>query len=246
LDRVHAATFSEGFALSLINELHAKFHRPERGWDPVPEGYAQTYAQTEWQKVNQSLLDELDRWVGGLRGKRVIDLGGGPGHYAVALAKRGARVTWHDVSGHYRTIAENRAIQQDVQLEFSIGYLDEAAASLGSSFDLVFNRICWNYGMGDRSFAKAFFALIRPGGAGYVDTNTSESRRGRLSVYGRVQYWLNDRLHIKLGHPFPPRGRVASLFADAAISHMVVDYSSPANDRIWIKRRIETADPHAR
>jgi 2-polyprenyl-3-methyl-5-hydroxy-6-metoxy-1,4-benzoquinol methylase len=223
--------------VSIVNRLHAKLHRPERGWDPVPKNYALDYANTEWKKVNNALLDQLEEWTGGLAGKRVIDLGAGPGHYSIALASRGAIVTWYDVSAHYRAIAEEMAIEYGAKISFSLGYLDEARAQFAEPFDLVFNRICWNYGMGDESFSRIFFSLIRPGGVGYIDTNTSESRYARLSLLDRWRYWLNDCLGIKIGHPFPPRGRLASLFARKPIARMVVDYTSPSNDRIWIKRQ---------
>jgi 2-polyprenyl-3-methyl-5-hydroxy-6-metoxy-1,4-benzoquinol methylase len=223
--------------VSIVNRIHAKLHRPDRGWDPISKDYAQKYAQEELGKVDSALLDQLEDWVGGLSGKRVIDLGGGPGHYSVAFAKRGAIVTWHDVSTSYEAIAKQLASTYDVSITFSIGYLDDVEGRFAEQFDLVFNRICWYYGMGDRSFSRAFFSLIRPGGAGYVDTNTSESRWSRLSAVNRVRYWLNNWLWIKIGHPFPPRGRLATLFAAMPIERMHVDYSSPFNDRIWLTRR---------
>ena len=225
--------------MSLVNRIHARFYRPERGWDPVSSVYARRYAEDEMGKVNEGLLNELDKWVGGLRGKRVIDLGGGPGHYSVAFARRGASVTWHDISASYQAIAKEHAKQNGVEIAFSIGYLDEVDGRFGEPFDLVFNRICWYYGMGDRSFAKAFFSLIRPGGSGYIDTNTAESRWAELSALNRARHWLNNRLWIKIGHPFPPHGRLARIFAGMPITQMRVDYSSPFNDRIWLIRRID-------
>jgi 2-polyprenyl-3-methyl-5-hydroxy-6-metoxy-1,4-benzoquinol methylase len=222
--------------MSVLNRLHANLHRPEHGWDPIPDSYAQQYAQQELGKVSLELLDKLDVWVGGLEGKRVIDLGAGPGHYSVALASRGAIVTWYDVSARYKALAEQLAEAHGVKLAFAIGYLDEAGSRISDRFDLVFNRICWNYGMGDRSFSRAFFSLIKPGGAGYIDTNTSQSRRTSLSAVARARYWLNDRLWIMVGHPWPPRGRLATLFAAMPVRRMLVDYSSPSNDRIWLER----------
>jgi SAM-dependent methyltransferase len=227
----------EDDAVSIVNRIHAKLHRPDRGWDPIPNGYAQKYAHEELGKVDTALLDQLESWVGGLRGKRVIDLGGGPGHYSVAFAKRGAIVTWHDVSSSYEAIAKELATTHGVSMTFSIGYLDDVEGRFAQQFDLVFNRICWYYGMGDRSFSKAFFSLIRPGGAGYIDTNTSESRWPQLSPLTRFRYWLNNRLWIKIGHPFPPRGRLATLFASMPIERMHVDYRSSSNDRVWLTRQ---------
>lgn len=44
----------------MINYVHARFHRPENGWDPVPPGHAVKYGAGEWQAVNDALLDELE------------------------------------------------------------------------------------------------------------------------------------------------------------------------------------------
>ena len=221
----------------LINRLHAFLHRPENGWDPVPPGHAQTYAASEWAAgVDIDLLDELDRWVGGLAGKRVLDLGGGPGQYSVAFAKRGAEVTWHDVSRTYQQFAEEKAREHGVDIHFSLGYLDEAPRQLGTQFDLVFNRICWNYGWQDQSFAAVLFALIKPGGVGYVDTTHSGWRRDSLSASALLRTRLNEVLAIKIGHPFPPHGRLATLFSKMPIEKLVVDYAQPTNDRILFVR----------
>ncbi len=221
----------------MINRIHAQIRRPERGWDPVPVDHARSYANAEWGKgVREDLLEELDRWVGGLDGKRVLDLGGGPGQYAVAFAKRRAHVTWYDVSRTYKEIAEERGREQAVQIEFVVGYLDEAPRRLNRQFDLVFNRICWNYGWQDRSFAEVLFNLVRPGGVGYIDTTHSDWQRQSLSLSAGVRTWLNERLALKVGHPFPPHGRLASLFSKMPVERLLVDYSLPTNDRILFLR----------
>jgi 2-polyprenyl-3-methyl-5-hydroxy-6-metoxy-1,4-benzoquinol methylase len=226
---------------SMINQIHARLHRPETGWDPVPADHVRTYAQVEWsQGAREDLLDELDRWVGGLAGKRVLDLGGGPGQYSVAFAKREAQVTWYDISRMYREIAEERAREHGVQLQFALGYLDEAAKRLGAQFDLVFNRICWNYGWHDASFAQVLFGLVRPGGVGYVDTTHSDWHRDTLSLSAAVRNWLNETLAIKIGHPFPPHGRLAALFSRMPVDRILVDYSLATNDRILFARSMDS------
>ncbi len=221
----------------MINRLHAFLYRPERGWDPVPSGHASTYADKEWSAgVREELLDELDAWVGGLAGKRVLDLGGGPGQYSVAFAKRGAIVTWHDVSRTYLEFARGKASANGVNIDFSLGYMDEAPAILKTQFDLVFNRICWNYGFSDRGFAQTLFTLVKPGGIGYLDTTHSGWRRETLPTSARLRTWLNDALAIKIGHPFPPHGRLARLFSRLPIEKMLVDHAMPTNDRILFLR----------
>ena len=170
----------------------------------------------------------------------MLDLGGGPGQYAVALAQRGARVTWHDVSRTYMDMSKHKAEALGLtdRIRFSLGYLDEAPQLLGESFDLVFNRICWYYGFGDRSFAAVIYGLVKPGGFGYIDTTHSGYQREQLSTSARLRTWLNDRSAIKIGHPYPPRGRLARLFLRHDLERLSVDYSTPTNDRILFRKAL--------
>src|SRR4051812_35635270 len=72
----------------VINLLHSRLHRPESGWDPVPQGHVLEYGTHEWASgADARLLDELEQRIGGFAGKQVLDLGGGPGQYSVAFAK---------------------------------------------------------------------------------------------------------------------------------------------------------------
>lgn len=223
----------------MINRLHSVFHRPERGWDPVPLDYAERYAQMEWapmEKGDVPLIDHLTKQLGGFKGKRVLDLGGGPGQYSVAFAQQGAHVTWHDISYNYLRIAQGHVKRAKVKLEFSIGYLEDAKLFLDRPFDLVFVRACWSYCMNDRAFARMVYSLIKPGGAGYIDAETSEFEKPK--GLRRLVYFLNRHLQWKVGHPFPPRGRVAILFQCYPIEHLTLDYSSPIRDKVFfIKSR---------
>lgn len=204
----------------------------------MPRDHAATYGTGEWSRIDHALLDDLERRIGGLAGKTVLDLGGGPGQYTVAMAQRGARVTWHDVSRTYLDMSRQRAEAHGLgqSVAFSLGYLDEAPRLLARSFDLVFNRICWNYGFGDRSFAAVVYALVNPGGFGYVDTTHSDYQREELPASARLRTWLNDCSGIKIGHPYPPRGRLARLFLCHAVVQLHVDYRTSTNDRILFQK----------
>ena len=218
----------------MYNTIHAWLHRPEKGWDPVDAQYAERYSDHEWTHVNEALVEQLGQRIGGFAGQRILDLGGGPGQFAVAFAKRGADVTWHDVSRNYRQIAERHARESGVALTFSLGYLEDAMRFAGQPFDLVFNRICWYYGKNDRGFARLVHGLVRPGGAGYVDCNPAESQE----VHGRrkLVYLLNNTLGLKVGHPFPPHGRIERLIRALGVESMDVDYSTGRNDRVFFRR----------
>jgi 2-polyprenyl-3-methyl-5-hydroxy-6-metoxy-1,4-benzoquinol methylase len=177
--------------------------------------------------------------MGGLEGKRVLDLGGGPGQYSVAFAKRGAITTWYDVSRIYHDFSKQKADENGVGINFSIGYLDEAPEILNEQFDLVFNRICWNYGFCDFSFALKLYSLVSPGGVGYIDTTHSGWKRDTLPRGILFRTWLNDTTGVKIGHPHPPHGRLAKIFSQFPIEEISIDYKMETNDRITFRRKLE-------
>lgn len=220
--------------MSVVNYLHALTHRPETGWDPVPPDHAESYSQVEWEEFYPTnvlrLIDGLGSRIGGLEGKRVLDLGGGPGQYSVGFARRGARVTWHDISQKYRSIAQQYAEKNGVNIEFSLGYLEDAKKFIDSQFDLVFVRGCWFCCINDRNFAKLVYQLVKPGGAGYIDTFDFD-RKGQWKL--ELKYYLNKYLWFKVGHPNPPPGRVANLINSYKLDHMSVDYSPEGNDFVF-------------
>jgi 2-polyprenyl-3-methyl-5-hydroxy-6-metoxy-1,4-benzoquinol methylase len=222
----------------MINRLHAWLHRPESGWDPVPAAYAADYSAQEWDQIDHHLLDELEALVGGFTGKKILDLGGGPGQYTVAMAQRGGLVTWHDVSRTYLEMSRRKADEFGLanRITFSLGYLDHAPRLLSERFDFVFNRICWYYGLGDKSFSAVVYAMVKPGGFGYVDTMHSAFKREQLSRAARVRTWLNEKTGIKIGHPMPPHGRLARLFLYCPMARITIDYRASFNDRIFFQK----------
>jgi len=215
----------------MINQLHSLLHRPEKGWDPVPQEHAVNYAKAEWEFSTHELIAHLESLLGGFNGKRVLDLGGGPGQYSVAFAKRGARVTWHDVSRTYMEIARRSAAQEGVDIEFSLGYLEDARRLIATPFDFVFNRICWCYCMNDRKFAHLIYLLIKPGGAGYIDSMKPIPEE--INGNRRIVFMLNNYLGWKIGHPNPPHGRIGRLLHAYPMQKMILDYANPTNDRIF-------------
>lgn len=211
-----------------VNYLHSRLHRVEDGWDPIPADYAQQYAAMAWSQARSSVVDRVENELSGLKGRRVLDLGGGPGQYSVLFAQRGAQVTWHDVSRGYAVIARSRAQSASVSIDFSMGYLEDAKRFCAEPFDLVFCRVCWYYARSDRGFARLLYSLIRPGGVGYVACNTPAF--SRPTGVRRLQYWLNQRLWWKIGHPMPPHGRIAGLLQKYPVARMTLDYSSALED----------------
>ena len=215
----------------MLNHLHAAMHHPHRGWDPVPPDHLADYAAHAANTFDTGVVPMLEARIGSLSGKRVLDLGGGPGHYSIEFCRRGAQVVWYDVSRRYLDFARANARDAGVAIEFSsLGYLDDARRRLEAEFDLVFCRVSWSYCMDDRRFAQIVYSLIKPGGAGYVECNTPDLAHPK--GLRKFQYFLNSRLWLKIGHPYPPHGRIESLFRRLPIADICVDYSSVYIDRV--------------
>lgn len=221
-----------------LNQIHSRFFRPEKGWDPVPRTHAKSYADKKWEDgVRDDLLSMIDDWTGGISGKTVLDLGGGPGQYSVALSKMGAKVVWHDVSSFYLNYAKDKAIHHNQDIEFSLGYMDEAPILLNQQFDFVLNRICWNYCWSDYAFANIIFDLIKKGGSCYIETNHSGWKRDSLNLHSLIRTSLNDKYAIKIGHPFPKQGLIAKMFSKKPISRIYEDYDSlPWKDQVLFQK----------
>ena len=209
----------------MINEIHARLHRPEKGWDPVPPSHVQTYAAQEWNfaasgTVSQD-LDDLESQIGKLSGKRILDLGGGPGQYSIGMAERGAIVTWHDVSAAYREVVLAKAKEHNIIVETSLGYLEEAAKLSKNPFDIVFNRICWRYCMDDRRFAKVIYTLIVPGGYGVIHEEYDENITGGKR---KILIDLYKRTGIKIGHLCPTRGVIVASLSRFPVQNLTETY----------------------
>lgn len=217
----------------MINWLHSVLHDPSRGWDPISEEYANDYADHH-ASLDHSTVDRFSALAGGLAGKRVADLGSGPGQYAVEFARLGAKVTCIDVSHRYMAIAKSKMQSAGLEAEFIAGYMDHIDRLATRKFDAIFSNVCWYYCMNDLAFARTLVEALTPGGVIMIRVQTAESLRAQ-SAMRKVGYWLNRHLYWKVGHVFPPRGRVASAFQRLKTCNVDVDYGDPVMDVVSVR-----------
>lgn len=216
----------------MINRLHRLLHDPARGWDPIPASYAERYsisAAADW-----TFIDWVEKWAGGFAGKRVADIGSGPGQYALEFARRGAHVTCVDVSRRYLEIARRTFLEAGREAEFILAYMDDVGELAPKQFDLIFSNVCWYYCLGDCSFAASLLRALKKGGGVAIrvqnaasDVNTRSLRRALYCVY--------KRFHWKVGHLFPPRGRVAYAFERQGTCTVTADYTDPNIDVVFVE-----------
>ena len=139
--------------------------RNRRYWDrraPSYTGVIQKNLEGRWDEVWADML--ISRFPeGDLRGLRVLDVGTGPGFYAIILAARGCRVTAVDFSEAMLAEARRNA----GALADRIDFLQMDAQDLAfpdASFDAVVTRnLTWNLPDPVRAY-REWRRVLRPGG----------------------------------------------------------------------------------
>lgn len=225
----------------MINRLHRLLHDPKQGWDPISASYAEQYAG-EVAGVDLSIVKRVEAAVGGLEHRRVADVGSGPGQYGIAFGKRGAQVTCVDVSGRYLEIARRGFGAAGLSAEFVLAYMEDLGKIACGEFDVVFNNVCWYYCTGDYGFARSLLRATKPGGILFVRVQNAESHV-HAQAGRRVRYWMHKRLGWKMGHLFPPRGRVEQAFRRTGLCETTADYSDPGMDLVLVRKSFAGSAP---
>ena len=92
-----------------------------------------------------------------LSGRDALDLGTGPGTQAIALAKKGFKVTAVDISATAVRQARSRAERENLKIDFLQD--DILATRLERSFDLIVDRGCFH--VFDREKRKKYIENVR-------------------------------------------------------------------------------------
>jgi SAM-dependent methyltransferase len=135
--------------------------------------------------IGRLLLDDQERvllaFLGDVSGLRVLDLGTGTGRAAIALAKRGGRVTGVDASSEMLSVARRRAGDAGVSIAFVEG--DAHALTFpDQSFDAV---VCLRVLMHVPDWRQSLGELCRVAGARLVFDYPSLSSTAALQVTWR-------------------------------------------------------------
>ncbi|MCB0072889.1 MAG: methyltransferase domain-containing protein [Caldilineaceae bacterium] len=135
-------------------------------WDRIAPVYLRRQ-DPAWDRVSYGLWsppeDELGL-LGPVAGRRVLDLGCGGGHNAVALARQGAQVT--GVDGSATMIATARALAQDAGVDATFIHADLAQLGdlPGAAWDVVLSVATLPYVEDAASVFTACARLLTPGG----------------------------------------------------------------------------------
>jgi ubiquinone/menaquinone biosynthesis C-methylase UbiE len=177
--------------------------------------FARFYVRGDWPRYSAqmarilpSVLEHFGLWP-----RKILDLACGEGTFAIAMARRGLRVTGVDLSPEMLDIARERAAKAGLEVKFL--QQDMRSLSLRGRFDLV---TCWfdslNYLLEIDDLAQAFAGVSRvldKNGIFIFDVNTIRS----LAVE-----WVREPCYVHLDSrdlflasvpQYDPATRIASL-----------------------------------
>jgi len=153
---------SEGNAVALFDRLAAEYD----GWYQTPLG---ALADTLEQEAVLALAGEVD-------GRPTLDASCGTGHYALALARRGAHVTAVDASVPMLALAQAKARREGLPLALVRASLERLPFRPGA-FELVTCVLALEF-VADPAEAVAELARVQPPGGRLV-----------IGVLGRFSLW---------------------------------------------------------
>jgi len=106
----------------------------------------------------------LDRLMGDVAGRRLLDLGCGSAIYSVQFAQRGAQVVGLDLSETMISLARERAQAQGVQADFRVADIREPLPFGNAQFDVIFTATTLHYVDDLGGLMKEVERVIKPDG----------------------------------------------------------------------------------
>jgi 2-polyprenyl-6-hydroxyphenyl methylase/3-demethylubiquinone-9 3-methyltransferase len=129
-----------------------------RWWDPESEMFGPLH------RLNPLRLAHVERLVGGLAGKRVIDVGCGGGIFAESMAAKGAKVTGIDLGEKSLKVAMLHRLESGVEVDYRMVSAEDAAESEAGTYDVVTCMEMLEHVPEPASTVRACAKLARPGG----------------------------------------------------------------------------------
>ena len=164
------------------------------------ENFYDQNAQEEWDRLErhpiefQVTLRALTEFLPPAPA-RLIDIGGGPGRYAIALAQRGYQVTLVDLSNASLELARRKAAQAGVELAACVhANVLDLSAFQEAGFDslLLLGPLYHLHALTDRQAAlRQAHRLLKPGGVVFASFITRFASFRDAAVHG-FSYVLDD------------------------------------------------------
>lgn len=146
-------------------------------WDPRGE-------MGPLHSINPPRVGYIEKCAGGLKGKKVLDVGCGGGILTEALAARGAKATGIDLAEASLAVARTHAEQGKLQIDYRAVAAEALAAEMPGAFDLVCCLEMLEHVPQPDSVVAACATLVRPGGTVLFSTINRNPKAYALAILG--------------------------------------------------------------
>lgn len=154
-----------------------------RWWDPTSEF-------RPLHEINPLRLAHIERLVGALEGRRVLDVGCGGGILAEAMAAKGAKVTGIDLADKPLKVAMLHRLESGVDVEYRLVAAEALAAESPAAFDVVTCMELLEHVPDPASTVAACARLAKPGGWVVFSTINRNPKSFLFAIVG-AEYVLN-------------------------------------------------------
>jgi len=148
-----------------------------RWWDPEGEF-------RPLHEINPLRLGWIERIVGELRDKRVLDIGCGGGILSEAMAAKGAHVTGIDLSEKALGVARLHKLESAASVEYRLVAAETLAVESPNAYDVVTCMEMLEHVPAPASIIAAAGTLVRPGGVVVISTLNRNPKSYLYAVVG--------------------------------------------------------------
>ena len=148
-----------------------------RWWDPSGEF-------KPLHDINPLRLGWVQRIVGDLRGKRILDVGCGGGILSESMAASGARVTGIDLSDKALGVARLHKLESGADVEYRLVAAETLAAESPGAYDVVTCMEMLEHVPEPASVVAAVATLVKPGGTVVISTLNRNPKAYVFAVIG--------------------------------------------------------------
>lgn len=154
-----------------------------RWWDPNSEF-------KPLHDINPLRLEWIDRLAGGLRDKRVVDVGCGGGILAESMSAKGARVTGIDLSDKALKVAKLHQLESGAQVDYRFIAAEALADEAPEQFDVVTCMEMLEHVPDPASTMAACARLVKPDGWVFFSTLNRNPKSYLFAIVG-AEYVLS-------------------------------------------------------
>lgn len=172
---------------TIDHEEIARFSKDADQWWDIDGPFAPLH------KLNPERILYIKEQVGGLEGKRILDIGCGGGLVCEPLARLGASVTGADADAQAIAVAKAHAQAQGLD----ITYLNQPAESIQQQFDVVLALEIIEHVSDPQGFVAECARLTKSGGTVVFSTlnRTAKSFIGGIVAVEHILKWVPQGTH---------------------------------------------------